>query len=147
MADRPPTRPAEVLLIEDNAGDVRLLQEAFKEGGLSCKLHVARDGEQAMAFLNRKGPYAKSPRPSLVLLDLNLPRKNGREVLAEMKREHALRSIPVVVLSTSTSPDDIAAAYRLHANCYVAKPEDMDSLVRLSKLLECFWLRAVLLPV
>src|SRR5215470_9130357 len=99
--------PAEILLVEDNAGDVRLLQEAFKEGGLACRLHVARDGEQAMAFLHQTGAYSECPRPSFVLLDLNLPRKDGREVLAEMKRERDLRSIPVVVFSTSTNPEDI----------------------------------------
>ncbi len=136
----------EVLLIEDNAGDVRLLEEAFKEAEFDCNLRVIRDGEQALAFLKRTGTYAKSPRPKLVLLDLNLPRKGGREVLAEMKTERSLRSIPVVVLSTSANSEDIDAAYSLHANCYIVKPEDMDSLVRLSKLLQSFWLRAVRLP-
>src|SRR5215467_14274487 len=111
--------PAEILLVEDNAGDVRLLQEAFKEGGLSCRLHITRDGEQAMAFLRQTGPYSDSPRPSFVLLDLNLPRKDGREVLAEMKRERTLRCIPVVVFSTSTNPEDINVAYHLQANCYI----------------------------
>ena len=142
-----PRLPAEVLLVEDNPGDVRLLQEAFKEGGVSCTLHITRDGEQAMAFLKQKGVYADSPRPSLVLLDLNLPRKNGREVLAEIKSERTLRCIPVVVFSTSTNPEDISVAYHLQANCYVVKPEDLDSLIDLSKLLEAFWLRTVWLPV
>ena len=148
MPTRTPTSslPAEILLVEDNPGDIRLLQEAFKEGGLTCTLHIARDGEQAMAFLNREGSYAKSPRPSLVLLDLNLPRKDGREVLAEIKSERELRSIPVVVFSTSTNPEDINRAYNLQANCYIVKPGDLDSLIDLSKLLECFWLRAVWLP-
>jgi chemotaxis family two-component system response regulator Rcp1 len=138
--------PSEILLVEDNPGDVRLLQEAFKESGVACRLHVTSDGEQAMAFLNQKGSYSQSPRPSLVLLDLNLPRKNGREVLAEMKSESNLKSIPVVVLSTSTNPEDINCAYRLQANCYVVKPENLDSLITLSKLLESFWFQTVWLP-
>ncbi len=145
--NKPMPVPAEILLVEDNPGDIRLLQEAFKEGGLSCRLHIVRDGEQAMAFLNREGRYAKSPRPTLVLLDLNLPRKDGREVLAEIKSEKRLRSIPVVVFSTSTSPEDIDGAYQLQANCYLVKPGDLESLIDLSKLLECFWLRAVWLPL
>jgi two-component system, chemotaxis family, response regulator Rcp1 len=139
--------PHEVLLVEDNPGDIRLLQEAFKECAVDCTLHIARDGELAMAFLRRKGTYAESPRPSLVLLDLNLPRKNGREVLAEIKSEAALRCIPVVVLSTSTNPEDISVAYHLQANCYVVKPEDLNGLIDLSKLLESFWLQTVWLPV
>ncbi len=148
MPHRPQARrpPAEVLLVEDNAGDVRLMREAFKEGGIVCNLHVARDGEQAMAFLTQTGPFAESPRPALVLLDLNLPRKNGREVLSEMKTEGTLKCIPVVVLSTSTNPEDIDAAYRLQANCYVVKPCDLDSLIDFSKVLELFWLRTVWLP-
>src|SRR5438270_7247154 len=100
-------RDAEILLVEDNPGDVRLLREAFKEGGLGSKLHVAHDGEQAMAFLNRTGAYANSPRPSLLLLDLNLPGKKGRELLSEMKRDAKLKSIPVLVLSSSADPEDI----------------------------------------
>ncbi|SRR5579885_3233039 len=140
-------KSAEILLVEDNPGDIRLVQEAFKEGGFTCKLHVVRDGEQAISFLRKKGAYEKSPRPSLVLLDLNLPRKSGREVLAEIKQEHSLKCIPVVVFSTSTNPEDINAAYRLQANCYIVKPEDMDSLIQLSKLIERFWFRTVWLPV
>ena len=136
----------EILLVEDNPGDIRLIQEAFKEGGFSCKLHITRDGEQAMAFLKQTGAYQDSPRPALVLLDLNLPRKGGREVLAEMKGERSLQCIPVVVLSTSTNPDDINTAYRLQANCYIVKPGDMDSLVELTSLLERFWFQTVWLP-
>jgi len=132
----------EILVVEDNQGDIRLLQEAFKESGLDCRLHIVRDGEQAIDFLSRKAPYEKSPRPKLVLLDLHLPGKSGREVLVEMKQERELRCIPVVVLSTSSSPDDISAAYCLQANCYVVKPEDLDSLVRFAKMIESFWLRA-----
>ena len=139
-------RRNEILLVEDNAGDVRLLQEAFKEGGLDCKLHIARDGIQAMDFLSQKGEYSKSPRPTLVLLDLNLPRKSGRHVLMEMKQAASLCSIPVLVMSTSSSPDDIREAYCLQANCYIVKPEDMDALVRFAQMLESFWLRLVALP-
>jgi chemotaxis family two-component system response regulator Rcp1 len=138
--------PAEVLLVEDNAGDIRLLQEAFKEGGLTCNLNVTRDGEQAMAFLHREGTYARSPRPALILLDLNLPRKDGREVLAQIKGETKLCRIPVVILSTSTHAEDIQKAYLLHANCYISKPGDLDSLIHVSKLLDGFWLTTVTLP-
>ena len=147
MPYRNQLRRGEILLVEDNLGDIRLLQEAFKEGGLECKLHVARDGHQAMDFLSRKGTYAKSPRPALVLLDLNLPGKSGREVLSEMKREKGLCSIPVLVMSTSSNPEDIQAAYCLHASCYVVKPEDLDALIHFARLLESFWLRQVALPV
>lgn len=143
MPGSPSRSHAEILLVEDNLGDIRLLQEAFKEGGLECKLHVARDGEQAMDFLYHQGAYAKSPRPALVLLDLNLPRKDGREVLAEMKGAEALRCIPVVVFSTSTNPEDINTAYCLQANCYVVKPEDLDSLIHLTQLIESFWFGSV----
>ena len=138
--------PAEILLVEDNPGDIRLLQEAFKEGGLTCKLNVARDGEQAMAYLHQEGSYTHSPRPVLILLDLNLPRMDGREVLAEIKKESRLCRIPVVVLSTSTSHEDVQKAYELHANCYLPKPSDLDSLVHLSRAIECFWLKNALLP-
>jgi chemotaxis family two-component system response regulator Rcp1 len=136
--------PAEILIVEDNTGDIRLLQEAFKEAGLVCRVHVVRDGEQAMAFLNRQGSFADSPRPALILLDLNLPRKDGREVLAEIKREVKFRQIPVVILTTSTSPDDIRKAYDLHANCYVPKPNDLDSLIDLSKTIHGLWLNNAL---
>lgn len=124
--------PAEVLLVEDNPGDIRLMLEAFKEGGLTCRLNITRDGEQAMAYLHQKGVYAESPRPALILLDLNLPRKDGREVLAEIKQENKLCRIPVVILSTSTSHEDVQKAYELHANCYLPKPGDLDSLIYLS---------------
>lgn len=134
-----------MLLVEDNPGDVRMLQEAFKEAGVKCNLHVARDGEQAIAFLRRQGIYGSSPRPALILLDLNLPRKDGREVLAEIKSENLLRLIPIVILTTSTNPDDVRCAYSLHANCYVAKPDDVDTLIQLGGLLASFWLGFALL--
>jgi two-component system, chemotaxis family, response regulator Rcp1 len=139
-------KSAEILLVEDNPGDIRLMQEAFKEGGFASKLNVARDGEQAMAFLRQEGPYGKSARPSLILLDLNLPRKDGREVLAEIKKEKHLRHIPVLVLSTSTSTEDIRRAYDLHANCYIPKPADLETLVELGRVIEDFWLGKALLP-
>lgn len=141
------SRPVEVLLVEDNPGDVRLLQEAFKDGHFDGRLHVVQDGEEALAFLRREPPFEKSPRPSFILLDLNLPRKGGHEVLAEVKRAKDLRQIPVFILSTSTGCDDIANAYDLHANCYIPKPVDLDRLVQMSQRLEAFWLNtAVLSP-
>ena len=139
-------KPVEILLVEDNPGDIRLMQEAFKEGKFLSRLNVARDGEQALAFLRRQGSYADSPRPVFILLDLNLPRKDGREVLAEIKREKSLRQIPVVVMSTSTSVEDVQTAYDLHANCYIPKPADLDKLIQLGKLIERFWLNTAVLP-
>ncbi len=139
-------RPVEILLVEDNPGDIRLMEEAFKESGFSSHLNIARDGEQALAFLRQEGIYRDSPRPAFILLDLNLPRKDGREVLAEIKMEESLRQIPVVILSTSTSSEDILHAYDLHANCYVPKPLDVENLVQLGKSLEEFWLRSAILP-
>ena len=136
----------EILLVEDNPGDIRLMQEAFKEGGFRSRLNVTRDGEQAMAYLHRTGPYADCPRPDIILLDLNLPRKHGREVLAELKNEADLRQIPVVVLSTSTSPEDVRESYDLHANCYIPKPIDLDGLIELGKLIERYWLATAILP-
>jgi CheY-like chemotaxis protein len=140
-----PTARSEVLLVEDNPGDIRLLQEAFKEAGLSWNLSIARDGEHAMAFLHHEGIYAASPRPALILLDLKLPRKDGPEVLADIKREKVLRNIPVVILSSSTNPDDVSRAYDLHANCYLAKPGDIESIMRLGRLIDGFWLRFAVL--
>lgn len=139
-------KPVEILLVEDNPGDIRLMQEAFKESGFASHLNIARDGEQALSFLRREGIYRESPRPAFILLDLNLPRKDGREVLAEIKKEEGLRQIPVVILSTSTSDEDVLRAYDLHANCYVPKPLDMDNLMQLGKSLEEFWLSTALLP-
>jgi len=124
-----------------------LIQEAFKEGEVSSHLNIARDGEQAMAYLRQEGRYSGSPRPAFILLDLNLPRKDGREVLAEIKGDAMLRQIPVVILSTSTNLEDVRRAYDLHANCYVPKPFDVDRLGQLGRTLEEFWLNTVLLPV
>jgi chemotaxis family two-component system response regulator Rcp1 len=139
-------KAVEILLVEDNPGDIRLMQEAFKEGKFRSHLNVTRDGEQALAFLQRTGSYADSPRPAFILLDLNLPRKDGREVLAEIKQEKSLRQIPVVVLSTSTSVEDVQTAYDLHANCYITKPPDLDKLIQVGKLIESFWLTTAVLP-
>jgi CheY-like chemotaxis protein len=139
-------RPVEVLLVEDSAGDVRLTREALKEGQIPVNLSVAPDGEQALAFLRREGPHAAAPRPDLILLDLNLPRKGGREVLAEIKADPHLRRIPVVVLTTSQAEPDVRASYDLHANCYIIKPLDLDQFMHVVRSIEDFWLTVVRLP-
>jgi CheY-like chemotaxis protein len=139
-------RPIEVLLVEDNPGDVRLTREALREGKVRNNLNVARDGVEAMAFLRREGSYAGAARPDLILLDLNLPRKDGRQVLAEIKSDADLRTIPVVVLTTSQADQDIVRSYDLHANCYVTKPVDLDQFITVVKSIEDFWLTIVKLP-
>jgi two-component system, chemotaxis family, response regulator Rcp1 len=139
-------RPIEILLVEDNAADVRLTVEALREGKVRNNLSVARDGAEAMEFLRREGPYAEAPRPDLVLLDLNLPRMDGREVLAELKADPELRTIPVVVLTTSSAEADILRSYSLHANCYITKPVDLDQFVTVVKSIDDFWLTIVRLP-
>ena len=139
-------RPIEILLVEDNAGDVRLTQEALKEGKVRNHLNVARDGVEALAFLRRQGQYADSPRPDLILLDLNLPKKDGRDVLREIKKEEALRRIPVVVLTTSKAEEDIVKTYELHANCYITKPVDLEQFIAVVKSIDDFWLTVVRLP-
>lgn len=141
-----PNRSIEVLLVEDNPGDVRLTREALREGKVRNNLHVAPDGVEALAFLRREGHYANAVRPDLVLLDLNLPRKDGREVLEEMKGDPALRNIPVVVLTSSQAEQDILKAYNLHANCYVTKPVDLDQFITVVKSIESFWFTIVKLP-
>lgn len=138
--------PIEILLVEDNAGDVRLTREALKDAKVLNTLHVARDGEEAMDYLCRKGKYADAPRPDLILLDLNLPRKDGREVLAEIKADEDLKRIPVVILTTSKSEEDVLKVYNLHANCYVTKPLDLDQFVRVVQAIEDFWFTVVRLP-
>jgi two-component system, chemotaxis family, response regulator Rcp1 len=142
----PATRPVEILLVEDNAADVRLTQEALREGKIRNRLSVVEDGEVAMRYLRREGEFADATRPDVVLLDLNLPRKNGREVLREMKGDARLRNIPVVVLSSSEAEQDVIAAYNLHANCYVTKPVDLDQFVRAIQSIEQFWFTIVKLP-
>ncbi|HUS24380.1 MAG TPA: response regulator [Candidatus Binatia bacterium] len=139
-------RPWEIFLVEDNPADIRLTQEVLAESGLNHHLHIARDGEQALYMIRRDGEYAKLPEPDLVLLDLNLPRKDGREVLAEIKRDPRLNHIPVLVLSTSRTERDVATCYHLHANCYLQKPVDLDAFAELMRGVEDFWLRKVSLP-
>jgi CheY-like chemotaxis protein len=136
----------DILLVEDNPGDARLAQEALKEGRMTSRLKVVVDGVEAMAYLRREGIYAESPRPDLVLLDLNLPRKDGRQVLAEMKEDPELRRIPVVVLTTSQAGQDILRSYDLHANCYITKPVDLDRFIAVVRSIEEYWCSVVTLP-
>jgi len=139
-------RPVEILLVEDNPGDVRLTREALKEAKVRNSLSVVGDGVEAMAFLRREGSYATAPRPDIVLLDLNLPKKDGREVLAEVKADPDLRRIPVVILTTSKAEEDILKTYDLHANCFVTKPVDFDQFIKVIRSIEGFWLTIVQLP-
>jgi CheY-like chemotaxis protein len=136
----------QVLLVEDNPGDVRLTEEAFKDAKVQLEMHVAVDGIEAMEFLRREGKFAESPRPDLILLDLNLPRKDGRDVLAEVKGDPSLMTIPVVILTTSASDVDIESSYMLHANCYISKPVDMEGFLTVVKSIDDFWLTVVKLP-
>ncbi len=139
-------RPAEILLIEDSLPDVRLTERALKNGTLNKRVSVVRDGEQALAFLRRQGEYADAPRPDIILLDLGLPKKNGAEVLAEIKMDPALKRIPVIVLTTSDAEQDVLDTYDRHANAYTKKPVDMDEFVKTIKMIEDFWLSLVILP-
>jgi chemotaxis family two-component system response regulator Rcp1 len=138
-------RPFDILLVEDNPGDVRLTREAVKDDKM-INLHVVRDGAQALAFLRQEGKNADAPRPDLILLDLNLPRKNGHEVLAEIKEDPNLKHIPVVILTASQAEPDILNCYDLHANCYVIKPVDPDHFIAVVRSIEKFWLTSVKLP-
>jgi CheY-like chemotaxis protein len=140
------SRPVEILLVEDNLGDARLTQEALKEGKIRNNLHHAKDGVEALQFLRREGGHAAAPTPDIVLLDLNLPKKDGRQVLAEMKADEALKTIPVVVLTTSEAEQDILRSYELHANCYVTKPVDLEKFISIVRAIEDFWLAVVKLP-
>jgi CheY-like chemotaxis protein len=144
--ERKSAKPVEILLVEDNPGDVRLTVEALQEAKVLNNLNVAGDGMEAMAFLRREGPYADAPRPELILLDLNLPKKDGREVLSEIKEDPDLRRIPVVVLTTSKAESDIIKTYNLHANCYITKPVELDQFLEIVKSIEGFWLSIVTLP-
>ncbi|MGO9571918.1 MAG: response regulator [Desulfomonilaceae bacterium] len=146
MKGEPVNRGIEILLVEDNPGDVRLTEEALKEGKILNSLNVVADGVEAMAFLRREGKYTDAPRPQLILLDLNLPKKDGREVLAEIKKDQELKSIPVVILTSSAAEQDIVKSYNLHANCYVTKPVDLDQFIHVVKSIEQFWLTVVQLP-
>ncbi len=139
-------RPMEILLVDDNPGDVRLTAEALRDGEVENRLHTAKDGMEAMAFLRRKGRYIDAPRPDLILLDLNMPRMNGRQVLAEIKEDSTLKHIPVVILTGSREMDDIVKTYDLHANCYVTKPIDFEQFIMMMKSITDFWLSIVKLP-
>lgn len=139
-------RPIEILLVEDNPGDVRLTREALKDAKMSNLLHVVEDGAAALDFLHQRGAYRNAPRPDLILLDLNLPRKNGREVLQEIKEDPRLKIIPVVILTSSQAEEDILGAYSLHANCYITKPVDFAQLTKIVRTIEDFWLSIVTLP-
>ncbi|MFD9940855.1 response regulator [Nonomuraea sp. NPDC059023] len=138
--------PIEVLLVEDDQGDILLTREAFELNKVKNRLHVVNDGEQALAFLRREEGYADAPRPDLVLLDLNLPRMDGMEVLQEVKADAALRSIPVVILTTSEAEEDIIRSYQLHANAYVTKPVDFDQFIRVVRQIDNFFVTVVKLP-
>ncbi len=140
------TSPIEILLVEDSPGDARLTIEALKDAKVLNHISVAEDGVEAMAFLRQEGEHAQAPRPDLVLLDLNLPRKDGREVLAEIKADKSLAQIPVVVLTTSQAEQDIVKSYQLHANCYITKPVDLDQFMTVISAVESFWLTVVRLP-
>jgi len=140
------SRPVEILLVEDNPGDERLTREALKEGKVYSNLHWVKDGVEAMHFLRREGRFANAIRPDIILLDLNLPKKDGREVLEEIKQDPQLKCIPVVVLTTSKAEEDVLKTYGLHANCYVTKPVDLDQFIRVVKSIEHFWFSVVKLP-
>jgi len=135
-----------ILLIEDNPGDIRLAQEAFKEGKIEAGLDIARDGIEALQFLRKKAPFEKVKTPDLILLDLNLPKKDGREVLTEIKADPDLKRIPVVILTTSNAEQDILNTYNLHVNCYINKPVDFDSFFEIIRKIEDFWLKTAILP-
>ena len=139
-------KPVEILLVEDNPGDVKLTIEALRDGKVHNHLNVASDGVEALAFLRREGKYAAAPTPDLILLDLNLPKVDGREVLAEVKADDNLKHIPVVVLTTSQADQDIIRSYDLHANCYVTKPVDLDQFITVVHSIETFWFSIVTLP-
>ena len=138
--------PLHVLLVEDSPGDVRLTQEAFRDADPSIHLHVASDGVEAMAFLRHEGAHVDAPRPDLILLDLNLPKMDGREALVHIKKDADLKAIPIVILTTSDSEADIVTSYQLHANCYLTKPVQLDAFETLVKSINDFWLTTVKLP-
>jgi CheY-like chemotaxis protein len=140
-------KPIEILLAEDNPGDVLLTQESLAESKVHNSLHVVKDGVEALAFLRNEGAFASAPRPDLILLDLNMPRKDGREVLEELKSDEDLKRIPVVILTTSDQEEDVLRAYNAHANCYLTKPIDLEQFMKVIKTIEAFWLEIVKLPI
>ena len=146
IEERGRVTPVEILLVEDNAGDVRLTREALLEGKVYSNLHWAKDGVEALEFLRREGNHADAPRPDIILLDLNLPKKDGREVLAVIKSDDQLMQIPVVVLTTSKAEEDVLRSYALHANCFITKPVDLDKFILVVKSIDRFWLTVVTLP-
>ncbi len=139
-------KPVEILLVEDNKGDVGLIEEVFEEAKIKNSLHVAEDGEEAMLYLHAEGKFSGSRRPDIILLDLNLPKKDGREVLREIKEDINLKNIPVIILTSSSAENDITRAYELHANAYVTKPLDFDQFIKVVGSIESFWLEIVKLP-
>lgn len=141
-----PIRPAEILLVEDNENDVILTRLAFKEAKLAVRLHHAQDGEHCMAFLRKQGQYAAAPTPDIILLDLNMPRMDGREVLAEISADESLRHLPVVILTTSSAEQEILKMYKLRCSSYIIKPVDFDQFVRVIRLFSDYWLTLVVLP-
>jgi CheY-like chemotaxis protein len=146
MTDTFESAIVEILLVEDNPADIRLTREALKEGKVQNKLNVVMDGDAALAYLRREGDYASAPRPDLILLDLNLPKKDGREVLAEIKQDPSLKLIPVVILTTSAAEKDILQTYNLHVNCYITKPVQLTEFLSVVKSIDSFWLALVRLP-
>ena len=138
--------PVEILLVEDNRGDARLTREALKEGKVYNNLHWVKDGVEALDFLHKRGKHEGAPKPDIILLDLNLPKKDGREVLQEIKADEGLMRIPVVVLTTSKAEEDVLRTYALHANCYVTKPVDLEQFIKVVKSIDNFWLTVVTLP-
>jgi chemotaxis family two-component system response regulator Rcp1 len=139
-------RPIDILLVEDNPGDIRLTTEALQEAKMFNKLHVVTDGVEAISFLRKEGAYKEATRPDLILLDLNLPRKDGREVLKEIKEDASLKTIPVVILTVSKSEEDILRSYNLHANCYISKPVDLEQFLKVARSIQEFWFTMVKLP-
>jgi CheY-like chemotaxis protein len=146
MPDIEPGRVLDILLVEDNQGDVRLTQEAMRDARIPCTLHVVEDGIAALNFLYRREAFASAARPDLILMDLNLPRKNGHEVLAEIKEDQDLKSIPVLILTSSRADEDVIQAYKLHANCYITKPVEFPQFERVVKAIEEFWMNTATLP-
>ena len=139
-------KPVEILMVEDNPGDIRLTMEAIRESKLHNNLHVVKDGIEALAYLRQEGDYADLPRPDLILLDLNLPKKDGREVLREIKMDKEIGRIPVVILTTSQAEEDVLKTYDLHANCFITKPVDLEQFIKVVQSIEFFWLTIVRLP-